>query len=154
MDTLIIETRSLGARPTAIMGADLDLDELKTWLGRAFSEVARQLEATDNPPAGPPFARYHCISEGRFHVEAGFPVFYEFASSDGVRGSNLPGGEVAITTHMGPYEGLGSTYEAIGRWLESRGATPAGDPWEVYFNGPEDPPSKWRTDVYQPYRPL
>lgn len=152
MDTLIIETRSVGARPTAVMSVDLDIDELKTWLGAAFAEVAERLHATENPPAGPPFARYHRIAEGRFRVEAGFPVARAVTANGGVRGSKLPGGDVVLTTHIGPYEDLGSTYEAISRWLESRGAMPAGDPWEVYFNGPEDPPSKWRTDIYQPYR--
>ena len=153
MDTLIIESRAIGARPTAIVSADLDLDELKTWLGRAFGQVAEHLAATGNPPVGPPFARYHWIEDHRFHVEAGFPVAKPIVSDDGVHASRLPGGSVAVTSHMGPYDDLGNTYQAISRWLESRSATPEGDPWEIYFNGPEDPPSTWRTDIYQPFRP-
>lgn len=153
MDTLIIASRAVGARPTAIVSADLDLDELETWLGQAFGQVAEHLDAAGIAPAGPPFARYHRIAGRRFHVEAGFPVARSLTSSNGVEGSRLPGGDVAITTHIGPYDDLAATYDALGRWIASRNATPAGDPWEIYFNGPEDPPSEWRTDVYQPYRP-
>lgn len=152
MDTRIIETRALGVRPTAVVRADLDVDELKTWLGEAFHEVAEYLNATGNAPVGPPFARYHRIAEHRFHVEAGFPVARRLTSSNGVEGSRLPGGDVAVTTHIGLYDDLEATYDALGRWLESRSATPEGDAWEVYFSGPDEPPSQWRTDIYQPYK--
>jgi effector-binding domain-containing protein len=152
MDTLIIETGALGARPTAVISADLDVDELQTWLGQAFHEIAEHLEATGNSPVGPPFARYHRIAEDRFRVEAGFPVAQQLTLGNGVKGSKLPGGNVAVTTHIGPYDNLEATYGALSRWLESRNATPIGDAWEVYFNGPNDPPSQWRTDIYQLYR--
>lgn len=153
MDTLIIESRALGTRPTAVVSADLTVDELKIWLGEAFHTVADHLRATGNAPTGLPFARYHRLDENRFHVEAGFPVAQHVEPSDGVRGSNLPGGDVAVTTHIGPYDDLEATYEALGTWLESRTAAPAGDAWEVYFTGPDEPPSQWRTDIYQPYTP-
>lgn len=152
MDTRIIERKALGTRPTAVVSSDLDIDELETWLGEAFHEVAEHLKATGSAPVGLPFARYHRIDEGRFHVEAGFPVARHIEIEDGVRGSSLPGGDVAITTHIGPYDDVEATYEALANWLESRNAVAVGDPWEVYFSGQDEPPSQWRTDIYQPYR--
>ncbi|HEX6301359.1 MAG TPA: GyrI-like domain-containing protein [Acidimicrobiia bacterium] len=152
MDTLIIETRALGTRPTAVVSADLDVEELKTWLGEAFHTVADHLRATGNAPTGLPFARYHRLGEDRFHVEAGFPVARLLEVDNGVKGSSLPAGDVAVTTHMGPYDDLEATYEALAKWLESRDAIPVGDAWEIYFSGPYEPPSQWRTDIYQPYK--
>jgi len=152
MDTLIIETRALGTRPTAVVSADLDVYELKTWLGQAFHTVADHLRATRNTPTGLPFARYHRLGRRRFHVEAGFPVARLLEDDNGVQASSLPAGDVAVTTHFGPYDDLELTYQALAKWIDSRDAVPVGDAWEIYFSGPNEPPSQWRTDIYQPYR--
>jgi len=154
MQTRIIETRSIGNRPTAVMSSDVDVADLGDWLSRVFVEVDRHLTASGNPPVGPPFARYHRMTDGRFHVEAGYPVSRPVAQSDLVRGSSLPSGTVAVTEHVGPYDEMTATYEALFAWLESRDATPSGDPWEVYFSGPDEAPSTWRTVIYQPFRPV
>jgi effector-binding domain-containing protein len=87
----------------------------------------------------------------RFHVEAGFPVGRAIYGTDEIVGSSLPGGTVAITTHVGSYDGMEATYEALATWLDSRGSVPMGDPWEIYFSEPTDPPGTWRTDIVQPY---
>jgi len=57
-----------------------------------------------------------------------------------------------VTVHVGPYDTLSSTYEALQAWIETQGRTPATAMWEVYLTDPdqEPDPSKWRTEVYWP----
>lgn len=151
MQTRIIDTRSVGSRPTAVIVADVDVNDLGSWLSEVFGRIAALLDESGNSPVGPPFARYQRLGRKRFRVEAGFPVAHPVTESGEMRGSNLPGGTVAITTHLGPYEDMEATYEALSTWLESRGATASGEPWEVYFSGPSEPRETWRTDIVQPY---
>jgi effector-binding domain-containing protein len=66
----------------------------------------------------------------------------------------LPAGEVACTTHIGPYEGLPQAYEAIEAWMKQHGREAAGSTiWEEYLTGPETPPEQTRTDIYGPLKP-
>ncbi|MEP6963766.1 MAG: GyrI-like domain-containing protein, partial [Acidobacteriota bacterium] len=65
---------------------------------------------------------------------------------------SLPGGSVATTMHLGPYEHLQDAYGALQQWMESEGFTPAGSPWESYVTDPgEHPdPKDWKTEVFWP----
>jgi len=75
-------------------------------------------------------------------------------SGDGEIGVRIiPGGEYAVTTHVGPYTELGKTYAMlVGQWLprsgRSLGTTPC---YEVYLNSPESTaPEDLITDIYAP----
>ena len=91
-----------------------------------------------------------------FEVEAGFPVTPAIPGEGELEASMLPGGEAAATTHIGPYDAMRPTYEAITEWLGEHDAVPAGAPWEVYLSDPDDQPdpATWRTDIIQPYRAM
>ena len=110
--------------------------------------------ARHTSPAGPPFARYHPLGEGRFEVEAGFPVAGPVEAAGEVVPSELPGGPVAVTVHTGSYDQMEPAYQALASWVADHGGQLAGDAWEVYYSDPaEQPdPAHWRTGVVQPYR--
>jgi AraC family transcriptional regulator len=69
-----------------------------------------------------------------------------------MQSGELPGGDVALGIHTGPYEGLSDTHAAIERWIEANGYRVGGSPWEQYVTDPaEHPdPADWRTEVYWP----
>lgn len=141
-------------QPAAVVTATLPVAEIGPWLAETYQAVASVIAAHGAGPAGPPFARYHKLDDGRFAVEAGFPVVVAVAAEDGIRPSELPGGPVAVTTHIGSYEQMPAAYEALASWVGDHGGEPAGDPWEVYFSDPsaQPDPATWRTDIVQPYR--
>ena len=64
----------------------------------------------------------------------------------------LPGGPVATTTHMGPYDTLTEAYAAIEQWIAAEGLVAAGAPWEAYVTDPGDypDPKDWKTEVFWP----
>jgi effector-binding domain-containing protein len=94
------------------------------------------------------------LGGGRFEVEAGFPATRPIEGNGDVQPSELPGGQVAVTMHVGPYEQMEPGYQALASWVGERGGELAGDAWEVYFSDPstEPDPATWRTEIVQPYR--
>ena len=65
----------------------------------------------------------------------------------------IAGGEYAVTTHRGPYDGLHSLYARLcGEWLPASGRElRAVPPFEVYRNSPQDTaPEDLLTDIYLP----
>ncbi|WIY00487.1 GyrI-like domain-containing protein [Amycolatopsis mongoliensis] len=154
MQTHEIQLHNRNEQPTAVVEATLPVAQIGPWLSGQYGTVAKTLAAHGQAPIGPPFARYHPVAEGRFRVEAGFPVATAIEAADGVRPSTLPGGPVAATVHIGPYDAMESAYGALASWVHEHDGELAGDAWEVYLTSPaEHPdPSTWRTEVVQPYR--
>jgi AraC family transcriptional regulator len=151
--TYDIVERSVPAQYTAVVRGEMPADQLSTWLAETYQSVAGYLARAGIAPAGPPFARYTFLADA-VAIEAGFPVGFEVPGESVVEPSVLPGGPVAVTTHMGRYEDLEHAYQAVLGWLRARGRVPTGPHWEVYFTDPnaEPDPTRWRTDVVVPYR--
>jgi effector-binding domain-containing protein len=82
--------------------------------------------------AGPPFARYHPLGNGRFDVEAGFPVSTAIVPAGAVRPCVLPASPVAVTGHIAFYDATEPAYGALAWKVTERGGRLAGDPGEVY----------------------
>jgi effector-binding domain-containing protein len=61
--------------------------------------------------------------------------------------ASTPGGAVATTVHIGPYNQMKSAHVAIHEWVRENGRHIAGPSWEVYGDWSDDP-AKLRTDIY------
>jgi effector-binding domain-containing protein len=86
-----------------------------------------------------------------YNLEIGAEVDAPFPSAGEVIASALPAGEVATTTHFGPYPRLGDAHEAIHRWCEQNHREPIRPCWEIYGhwdNAWNNNPSQIRTNVY------
>lgn len=149
-----IHAEARQAQLTAVARATLPVAEIGPWLGTTYGAIAGLLAARRAAPAGPPFARFHMLGDGRFDVEAGFPVSRPIEPSGDVQPSELPGGQVAVTVHVGPYDQMEPAYQALASWVTDHGGELAGDAWEVFFSDPaaEPDPATWRTEIVQPYR--
>jgi effector-binding domain-containing protein len=79
-------------------------------------------------------------------VDFGVEVVREFAPSGDVKPVKTPAGEVAAATHIGPYDRLGQTHDAIHDWASARHRAFAGTSWEIYGDWSDDP-SKLETTV-------
>jgi effector-binding domain-containing protein len=70
--------------------------------------------------------------------------------------SSLPAGEVATTTHFGPYQQLADAHQAIHQWCRANGREPVRPCWEIYGHWLDEwntDSSKIRTDVYYLLKP-
>lgn len=138
----------LQAQHVAVVRGRVDPEEMKDFLGGAFGEVISVLDEQGLHPTGAPFGRYRMAEEGGFEVEVGFPCNDVVKPQGRVEASELPGGRVARTMHVGAYDQVGNAYEAAVRWLTDEGYVTVGAPWECYLDGPEVPEP--RTEVFVP----
>ncbi|HEY5135060.1 MAG TPA: GyrI-like domain-containing protein [Candidatus Nanopelagicales bacterium] len=131
-----VETRP--EQPAAVVHEVVSRDDLSAFLGAAFGEVGVVLAQQNMFPTGPPLARYR-LEPGGFDVEAGFPVPGPVTPTGRVVPTTLPGGEIAETVHVGPYDAISAAYTAVTAWLEAEGREPTGAPWELYLDAPDAP---------------
>ena len=97
-------------------------------------------------------------------LEIGFPlaeplpdgVGGEAEGSGGMRvvASELPAGQVAATSHLGSYDGLGEAWQEFMGEIGSLGRAPASPFWESYVTepSPDIDPATLRTDLFCPVR--
>jgi effector-binding domain-containing protein len=141
----------LPPRPTAVVqiqGASADLPRL---FAEAFELSARAIAASGAKVAGEPYGRYFEFG-ARISAEAGFPFVGKLEPTGRVSLSTLPGGQAVTMTHVGPYEGLGETWQRGQLWLSGHDLTVTGAPWECYLTGRDDPGPPV-TEVFWPVRP-
>ena len=149
----VVDTREESEQMTAAVSGQCPIERVSEWMPQAYDEVYDALAKQHVAPTGPPFARY-VMHSGEFEVEAGAPVASPISVSGRVAPGALPAGPVAVTTHVGPYDGIAEAVGALQDWMAHHDAEPAGPYWEVYLTDPmeEADPMKWRTEVVMPWR--
>ena len=101
-------------------------------------------------PDGPEIGK-----EVRFDAGAIFADGVEPTAEDGLTYQILPGGRWAVFRHLGPYENLWQTWQAIDRdWLPTSGEELRDAiPFEDYIDDPSEvDPNELRTDIYLPIK--
>jgi effector-binding domain-containing protein len=153
MKTYDVTSDTIDVQPAAVMRTTVTVDQIGPWIGTAYGAIAQAMAVQGLSPAGMPFARYHRLTDDRFTVEAGFPTSAPIRNSGEVQASTLPGGNIARTLHIGPYDEMAPAYTALLSWIGEHGYVPDGDPWEIYLTEPgEQPdPAQWRTEIIQAY---
>ncbi len=104
---------------------------------------------------GPPFVRYVDQSAAFFEIEAGVPLAQPATVPDDkpdIIAGALPGGDAAVTVHVGPYDRLGEAHAAVDRWIAENDYSMSGGPWEVYLTDPAEvaDPEEWKTQIFWP----
>ena len=127
-------------------------EDVPDFMSDALGMVADALHRAGVHAAGPPFARYFAMTAEGLDVAAGLPVAEPFIAAGVVHPGELPAGPAAVTTFVGPFEGLEAAWIALRRRIVELGRTPGDDPWEVYFIGPGSgvDEAEWRTELVWP----
>lgn len=122
----------------------------QTTIQRVSQEIQRLLDA---PWA---FIREHpdlrrdghnvAVYWNRDSVEVGIQIVEKFEPTELVVCSATPAGQVARTTHFGPYSELGPAHDAVLGWCKRNNRALAGPFWEIYGDWEEDP-ARLQTDV-------
>jgi effector-binding domain-containing protein len=71
-------------------------------------------------------------------VEFGVEVVRSFDSTGEVVLLETPAGKVATALHVGPYDQMNKTHEAIHAWAAANGSSFAGTSWEIYGDWTDD----------------
>jgi effector-binding domain-containing protein len=147
MDVNIVE---LPEQPTAVVREAVAVNALPEFFGRAFATVNAALEAANVQAAGPPFAHYLGMPTETVDVEAGFPISTAVTTATEVRASRLPACRAAQALHVGSYDTIGTTYEAVTEQMRREGMKPAEDMWEYYLTEPSVDPATQQTLIVVP----
>jgi effector-binding domain-containing protein len=147
MDVRIVD---LQEQPTAVVREQVAMNALPEFFGRAFAAVSAALEAQRVQASGPPFALYRGMPTETVDVEAGFPVSTTVVTVNGVRAGILPACRAVQAMHVGSYDTLGGTYEAVKQRMQEEGLEASDDMWEYYLSDQSTDPATWRTLVVWP----
>lgn len=130
--------------------------EIPMFMGSAFERVAAHLGPLGLLGDGPAAAKYGDMdpATGRVTVSAGFVVPQPIEGDGTVVADVLPAGEVATTTHLGPYSAVSEAYDAIAAAMALHGRElDESTMWEEYWSPPGTPDDQTRTVVFCPLRP-
>jgi effector-binding domain-containing protein len=147
-----ISIESLEPQPYLGITVQTTVNEIGQTLQTCYSELMEFMQDNDIVPLEPPFARYNRMEQdGTVELVAGVPVPEGCKGKGKFKYGMLPGGEVAFTSYIGPYENLHKPVMALQAWMDDKGITPKGGHWEHYVDDPEEVPApQLRTDIYWP----
>jgi effector-binding domain-containing protein len=79
-------------------------------------------------------------------VDFGVEVSRKFEPAGEVYATETPAGMVAVAVHLGAYDRMKETHDAIHAWREANNRAFAGKSWEIYGDWSDDP-SKLETTI-------
>ena len=129
---------------TAVIRLRADPSYFSQVVPQACGEVWNYFRSSGLPRPGRHLALY---LDEQGNIEVGAEVGQPFTGNDRVVCSSTPGGRVATTAHLGPYDRLGGAHDAVRKWCAAHGQALAGPFWEVYGHWTDDP-AQLRTDVF------
>jgi effector-binding domain-containing protein len=150
MNQTIDDAHEAGRR-IAVMSFPWDHEDISELMAASFGAVARFLAQVGVPITGPAVGLYTKHADGRFRVSAGFVVDDAFESDGTVELMRLPAGRVISTVHIGPYERLTETYDALQGFAARHHLVLNQEAmWEEYLSGREVDPEQVHTRVTWP----
>jgi effector-binding domain-containing protein len=141
-----IQLRRIEPQDTLVVRETSTMAGIAEVLGGAFSDTFGHAQAQGALPREA-FASYS-FHDDLVDIEAGCTVSQPTTGQGRILPSILPGGEVATTLHVGPYDQVSEAYAALEAWITEHGRRAAGNGWEVYLSPPTDEPP--RTEVVIP----
>jgi effector-binding domain-containing protein len=142
-----IEVKELNPQPMVSVRTKCRVAEIGPVLKKILLEAFHYLDKRGVKASGPPFTRYHSYDGTNCEIEAGFPVAEAQQGEGRIEAGELPGGAVASTVHVGPYEMLPDAHDAIDAWMSENGKKSRGPQWERYLTDPGGEPDPWKRET-------
>jgi effector-binding domain-containing protein len=138
--------KDVAARPTAVVAATTTWQEYPALWKKLLDEVWECLRASGIQRGCRNVMLYRDHAP-HVDVEVGVELTQPCELTGRVAASVLPAGTTVMTTHRGPYAGLGAAHQAVAEWCAAHGREPTGTRWEVYGPHHDDPAQVW-TEVW------
>ena len=142
-----VTVRSVPKRHVAVVRDRLPWSELGTKLLPLLDRVYVAVRSGRVVQSGQNIFIYRDGRRDGVSVAVGVEIAEPFSPVDEVVCSETPAGEAAMTTHVGPYSGLGDAHAAVIRWCNEHARIRAGVWWEIYGDWEADP-ARLQTEVY------
>ncbi|UVI36131.1 GyrI-like domain-containing protein [Brevibacterium spongiae] len=143
--------------PAAVVEArDVPMAELPALFDATFSGLFPVLSEAGVEPAGPAFALYTRQPSETVDLQVGIPISAGLTNAQPISGghivipSELPAGSMAVSSHLGGYDGLGETWAQLLKDAVAAGHHPGLPFIELYVTepSPEADPADMRTDLF------
>ncbi len=139
------------AQPTLSVRLRTSVQRLPQVIGQSYGAILQHASQMGCHPIGAPFVAYYNMDMENLDVEIGFPFEKKVEGKGDVLASEIPGGKAATCLHVGPFDQLGDSYEALRQWMEENGYMPSGVAYEFYLNDPQTtPPAELQTRLVFP----
>jgi DNA-binding transcriptional MerR regulator len=151
---ITVEYRSVGTVTALAITEPVTMEGIEPWWEAAFSELHEAVRSSGARRVGHDGALYptEFFEEDLGEVVAFVPVAAEPEPTGRARPVELPGAELAVTLHMGPFSELDQAYGALGTFVAQREIGVQGPIREHYLVGADDTSdeSQHRTEVCWP----
>jgi DNA-binding transcriptional MerR regulator len=132
--TAHVRHRAVAAVAALAISESVAMADLETWCDRAFTELYDRLRSAGLEPAGVPGGLF---PGELFEVEVAdvvvfVPVAQPVSPGGRTRMVEVPGAELAVARHEGPFGELDRTYGALGTYVAQRELAVAGPIREYY----------------------
>ena len=125
--------------------------EIAEAMGSAFGEVFGFLGQNGITPLAMPMSVYTGMDPNILRFRGGVIVAAEDAAkaSGNIKSAELPAGDVMTVTHVGAYDEMNKTHQAMWAHMKENEIEAAMPIWEIYVDDPgEVAAEKVRTDIY------
>jgi effector-binding domain-containing protein len=128
----------------------VEVSAIPAKMGELFGELFGFVGRKGIQPVGPPFAYYYSFSPEKIDMECGVPVSIPIGGEGRVQAGKLPSGNALRAVHIGPYDRLEETYNAMMAYAKEMDLNLEEAMWEYYLTDPdsEPDPSKWMTEIF------
>jgi len=151
MTDFLIETWV--ARPFAFLSRTVSIPEIPATMGAVLGSVAAAFARAGAPMEGPAWCHYTAVAGTTVGFDAGFgarPQDCDALRAAGLSIGDTPSGRVMTGWHIGPYDTVPTTYEAMRAAMQAAGVTGTAMMWGAYHSPPETPAAETRTQVVWP----
>ena len=154
MPTYDVRKEPVDTLHTLVVHAEVAPADIAGIMGDAFPRVLALITKKGLSPTTMPFARYNGFGD-TIKLEMGMAVGEKTEGEGDIEAGELPGGDAAVTMHVGPYDELPQAHAALMSWAFANKRQPNGGPYEIYETDPGEEPdaSKWMTRVVLPLVP-
>ena len=152
-ETMRIETVQTKSQPMLYVRRTSTMapDDIGKAMGEAFGALGKYIGENQVAVAGPALAIYHDYSEQGVTMDIGFPVAAGAEAGGEIQLGETPGGKALKAVHIGPYDTLRNTYDALGDHMKENGIATPPLSWEVYVSDPATtPPAELVTEIFMP----
>jgi AraC family transcriptional regulator len=141
------------SQPFAYVSRKARIDEMPKVMAESFGALSAAFAKAHADFAGPPLAHYTDYDAQTASFDVGFPARsdqLEELRSAGLSIGETASGTVMTARHIGPYDTVAKTYDAMQAQMKADGLEGSHDMWELYMSPPETPPEQIMTDVIWP----
>lgn len=133
------------------------INEVPKVMAECFGVLSRAFTSAHADFAGAPLAHYVAYDADSATFDVGFPARpdqLEALRSAGLSIGQTASGKVMRARHVGSYDSLPKTYQAMQAQMKADGLEGNRDMWEAYMSPPETPSEQVTTDVIWPVHNL